>query len=69
MSIAVSPKFVLLCKAELTNIPFGVWPGLIYSLPCVNSPLKSQLVEAYGIFCIGEMIGRRNLVGYKLEDH
>ncbi|CAO1626358.1 unnamed protein product [Parajaminaea phylloscopi] len=26
-------------------------------------------VEAYGIFTIGEMIGRRSLVGYKLETH
>lgn len=25
-------------------------------------------LEAYGIFTIGEMIGRRSLVGYKLED-
>lgn len=24
-------------------------------------------VEAYGIFTIGEMIGRRSLVGYKLD--
>jgi hypothetical protein len=27
-----------------------------------------QTVEAYGIFSIGEMIGRRNIVGYKLKD-
>lgn len=27
-----------------------------------------QAVEAYGIFTIGEMIGRRNVVGYKLKD-
>jgi hypothetical protein len=27
-----------------------------------------QAVEAYGIFSIGEMIGRRNVVGYKLKD-
>lgn len=27
-----------------------------------------QGAEAYGIFCIGEMIGRRNVVGYKLEE-
>lgn len=26
-------------------------------------------VEAYGIWTIGEMIGRRSLVGYKLENH
>ncbi|PWN18226.1 hypothetical protein BCV69DRAFT_239923, partial [Microstroma glucosiphilum] len=26
-------------------------------------------VEAYGIFTIGEMLGRRSLVGYKLEKH
>ncbi|KAJ9102939.1 hypothetical protein QFC19_004495 [Naganishia cerealis] len=25
-------------------------------------------LEAYGIFKVGEIIGRRNLVGYKLEE-
>jgi F-type H+-transporting ATPase subunit g len=25
-------------------------------------------LEAYGIFKLGEMIGRRHMVGYKLED-
>lgn len=25
-------------------------------------------VEAYGIFKIGEMIGRRHVVGYKLDE-
>ena len=28
-----------------------------------------QAVEAYGIFSLGEIIGRRNLVGYKLKDN
>jgi F-type H+-transporting ATPase subunit g len=27
-----------------------------------------QGLEAYGIFKIGEIIGRRNLVGYKLKE-
>jgi hypothetical protein len=28
----------------------------------------TQALEAYGIFSIGEIIGRRNLVGYKLKE-
>jgi hypothetical protein len=28
----------------------------------------SQAVEAYGIFKLGEILGRRNLVGYKLKE-
>ncbi|TNY18540.1 mitochondrial ATP synthase g subunit-domain-containing protein [Rhodotorula diobovata] len=26
------------------------------------------LVEIYGIFCIGEMVGRRHVVGYRLDE-
>lgn len=31
--------------------------------------LSWQGLEAYGIFKIGEIIGRRNLVGYKLKEN
>jgi len=40
----------------------------IYSLLSTNAIYPRQAVEAYGIFSIGEMIGRRNVVGYKLKD-
>jgi hypothetical protein len=29
---------------------------------------RIQGLEAYGIFKLGEIIGRRNLVGYKIRD-
>ncbi|KAL7423682.1 hypothetical protein Q5752_001264 [Cryptotrichosporon argae] len=36
----------------------GAWAGLAVGA-----------VEAYGIFKIGEILGRRHLVGYKLQEH
>jgi hypothetical protein len=41
-----------------------VSPGLSYSY-CAS---RLQGLEAYGIFKLGEIIGRRNLVGYKIRD-
>jgi hypothetical protein len=40
------------------------------SSSCIWTPITfhQQAVEAYGIFCLGEIIGRRNLVGYKLKE-
>ncbi|KAI0806048.1 mitochondrial ATP synthase g subunit-domain-containing protein [Irpex lacteus] len=44
-------------------------PAYIRELVSSGAYLKVGVyaVEAYGIFKIGEIIGRRNLVGYKLE--
>jgi hypothetical protein len=41
---------------------------LILDVDSLSVPLLHQTVEAYGIFSIGEMIGRRNIVGYKLKE-
>jgi hypothetical protein len=47
-------------------------PTTIYANNTRHSPRRSvpdsQALEAYGIFSIGEIIGRRNLVGYSLTE-
>ncbi|KAI9634531.1 uncharacterized protein MKK02DRAFT_16995 [Dioszegia hungarica] len=40
------------------TVKTGAWAGL-----------GIASIEAYGIFCLGEIIGRRNIVGYKVKDH
>ena len=43
-------------------------PNNLSRLPaCIKT--DTQGVEAYGIYKIGEIIGRRHLVGYKVNDH
>jgi hypothetical protein len=42
---------------------------LTASCTYIEQTLTSQAIEAYGIFSLGEIIGRRNLVGYKLKDN
>lgn len=41
------------------------WKGIVESGEWKR--LAVYAVEAYGIFTIGEMIGRRHMVGYKLD--
>lgn len=36
--------------------------------PNHRTKLTLQALEAYGIFKLGEIVGRRNLVGYKLKE-
>jgi F-type H+-transporting ATPase subunit g len=56
-------------KETLKN---GTWAGvgIAVSHPVAMLVKRSylQALEAYGIFSIGEIIGRRNLVGYNLKE-
>lgn len=45
----------------------GMEPGFLM-LGTDPRHLSQQGLEAYGIFKLGEIIGRRNLVGYNLKE-
>lgn len=51
------PHSGFLCRAHIRKLALTLTAHPLY-----------QGLEAYGIFKIGEIIGRRNLVGYKLEE-
>jgi hypothetical protein len=57
----------------LLNTPLPSYPcpslsSTINDFRSTSSFTTTQGLEAYGIFKIGEIIGRRNLVGYKLQE-
>lgn len=52
-------------------VKIGVYVSAVLVRWCKGRRLmhgRRQGLEAYGIFKIGEIIGRRNLVGYKLKE-
>lgn len=58
---------------SLLNTPLPPYPrpslsSTINDSRSTSSFTTTQGLEAYGIFKIGEIIGRRNLVGYKLQE-
>lgn len=60
--------FILELRFTYNPAPTSGLPPTL-SLSCIPSlHRKPQGLEAYGIFKIGEIIGRRNLVGYKLQE-
>jgi F-type H+-transporting ATPase subunit g len=74
LGVAVSPIHTILVNTDVCPSLYEP-PSTLRSIPYPTSTTLSyinrnhqQTVEAYGIFSIGEMIGRRNIVGYKLKD-
>jgi F-type H+-transporting ATPase subunit g len=56
------------------TVKTGAWAGVGIAVSCAIPRTWTradlcQVIESYGIFKLGELLGRRNLVGYSVKDN